>query len=236
MAGHRVTTMASADAHVQARVDGYLGELAHLLRGPRRRRAQILAELCDGLEQAIADQTTGGRISDQAAAAAIARFGAPQAVADAFAGELATAYARHTIGWYLATGPLVGIWWLLLLRPHPWATGLLTVLAAIPVIPLIAIAIATAAGTLATTGRLIRWLPEASPHRALTAAIAIALLALAGDLTVITLYLRSGAPVQQLAILAIGASLILRHLTEMRPVGPLEAAGPADIRTRNVPR
>ena len=42
---------------------------------------------------------------------------AQQAVADAFEGELATAYARRTIALYVITGPLVGIWWLLLLQP-----------------------------------------------------------------------------------------------------------------------
>ena len=47
--------------------------------------------------------------------AAIAQFGSPYAVADAFGGELATGYARRTIAWFIATGPLVGIWWLLLL-------------------------------------------------------------------------------------------------------------------------
>jgi hypothetical protein len=222
MAGHRLTTTGNAPA--QARVDAYLGELAHRLRGPRRRRAQILAELRDGLDHAIADQRTHGRTDDQAVEAAINRFGTPRAVADAFAEELATAYARHTIAWYIATGPLVGIWWLLLLQPHPWRTGLLALLAAIPVLPLITVAIATAAGTFATTGRLIRWLPEATPDRALTATIAIAALTLVGDLTVITLYLRSAAPVQPLAIPAIGASLTriacsvltLRHATLMR--------------------
>jgi len=222
MAGHRLTT--KAGTHAQSRVDAYLGELAHLLRGPRRRRARILAELRDGLDQAIADHTTDERTEDQAVESAIGRFGTPRAVADAFAGELATAYARHTIAWYIATGPLVGVWWLLLLQPHPWRTGLLALLAAIPVLPLITVAIATAAGTLATTGRLIRWLPEASPDRALTATIAVAALALVGDLTVITLYLRSAEPAQPLAILAIGASLIriacsvvtLRHATLMR--------------------
>jgi hypothetical protein len=201
-----------------------LGELAGLLRGPRRRRAQILAELRDGLDQAIADQRTDGRTEDQAVESAIDRFGTPQAVADAFAGELVTVYGRHTIAWYIATGPLVGIWWLLLLQPHPWRAGLVAVLTAIPILPLIAVAIATAAGTFATTGRLIRWLPEASPDRALTATIAIAALALAGDLTVITLYLRSGAAAQPLAIPAIAASLIriacsmviLRHAALMR--------------------
>jgi hypothetical protein len=222
MAGHRLT--AKTGTHAQARVDGYLGELARLMRGPRRRRARILAELRDGLDQAIAEHTTDGRTQDQAVDSAIDHFGTPQAVADAFTGELVTAYGRHTIAWYIATGPLVGIWWLLLLQPHPWRAGLVALLTAIPVLPLIAVAIATAAGTFATTGRLIRWLPEASPYRALTATIAIAALALAGDLTVITFYLRSGAAVRPLAIAAIGASLIriacsvviLRHATLMR--------------------
>ena len=108
--------------------------------------------------------------------AAVAQFGSPQAVADAFAGELATAYARRTIAIYIVTGPLVGIWWLLLLRPDPWRAGLIALLVAIPVLPLITIAIAAAGATLAGTGRLMRWLPEASPRRALAATIAIAAL------------------------------------------------------------
>jgi hypothetical protein len=242
MAGHRLTTTASTDA--QAQVDAYLGELAALLRGPRRRRARILAELRDGLDEAIADRTADGRTEDQAVASAIDNFGTPHAVADAFAGELATAYARHTIAWYIATGPLVGIWWLLLLQPHPWRTGLLALLAAIPVIPLITIAVAIAAGTFATTGRLIRWLPEAIPHRALTTTAAIAALALVGDLTVISLYLGSAGPVRPLAILAIGASLIriaasvvtLHHATLMRYRGTLAAPQPPDTGRRDARR
>jgi hypothetical protein len=222
MGGHRVTPQAGT--HAQGRVDAYLGELARLMPGPRRRRARILAELRDGLDQAIADHTTDGRRQDHAVDSAIDHFGTPQAVADAFAGELVTAYGRHTIAWYIATGPLVGIWWLLLLQPHPWRAGLVALLTAIPVLPLIAVAIVTAAGTFATTGRLIRWLPEASPVRALTATIAVVALALAGDLTVIMLYVQSGAPMRALAIPAIGASLIriacslviLRHATLMR--------------------
>jgi hypothetical protein len=241
VAGHRLTGHATTPA--RARVDAYLGELAHLLRGPRRRRARILAELRDGLDQAIADQVTYGCTEDQAAAAAIDDFGTPQAVAAAFAGELATAYARHTIAWYIATGPLIGVWWLLLLQPHPWRTGLLALLAAIPVIPLIPIAIATAAGTFATTGRLIRWLPEASPHRALTATIAIATLTVIGDVTVISLYLSSTA-VQSLAIPAISASGIriacsvvtLRHAALMRHTIRPRTAEPADTRRHDARR
>jgi hypothetical protein len=236
MAGHRLIPRTGTPA--QARVDAYLGELAGLLRGPRRRRARILAELRDGLDQTIADHTAAGRTQDQAVDSAIDQFGTPQAVADAFGAELVTAYARHTIAWYIATGPLVGIWWLLLLQPHPWRTGLLAVLAAIPILPLIPVAIATAAGTLATTGRLIRWLPEASPHRALTATITIAALALAGDLTVITLYLRSGTQLQAVAIPAVAASLIriacslviVRHATVMRRANTRLGPGPGVAR------
>jgi MFS family permease len=208
----------------QAQLDDYLAELATRLRGPRRRRQLILAELRDGLDEAIADNLTAGLTEDRAVTVTIAGFGSPQAVANAFAGELATAYARRTIAWYILTGPLVGIWWLLLLQPHPWRTGVLALLAAIPVLPLIGVAILTAGGTIATTGRLMHWFPEASPQRALIGTTIVAALALAGDLTVITLYLLSDTPLTPLAIPAIAASLIrivcsliaVRHITEMR--------------------
>ena len=241
MAGDRLTNTASTPA--EARIDAYLGELTHLLRGPRRRRAQILAELRDGLDHTIAERSRHGSTEDEAVNSAISHFGTPQAVADAFGDELATAYARHTIAWYIATGPLIGVWWLLLLQPQPWRTGPLALLVAIPVLPLIAIAIATAAGTFAATGRLIRWLPEASPHRALTATIAIATLTLISDVTVVGLYLSSTA-VRPLAILAISASLTriagslvtLRHATLMRHTIRPRTPEPADARRHHARR
>ncbi|MGR6318816.1 permease prefix domain 1-containing protein [Micromonospora soli] len=201
-----------------ARLDAYLSDLAAGLYGPRRRREEILAELRDGLDHAITDHMTAGLPERDAVTAAIAQFGTPQAVADAFAGELATAYARRTIAWYIGTGPLVGIWWLLLLQPHPWHTSLVALLAAIPAIPLIIIAIATAAGAFATTGRLMRWLPEASPLHALAATTTIAALALAGDVIVIATYARSDLPAHSLALFAIAASLtrIAASLVTMR--------------------
>jgi hypothetical protein len=234
MAGHHLSGRPAAEAAPEA----YLTNLAGRLRGPRRRRQRILDELRDGLDHAIADHTTAGLADDRAVRAAIFQFGTPQAVADAFAGELSTAYARRTVAWYVATGPLVGVWWLLLLQPHPWRTGVIALLAAIPAIPLITIAVATAAGTLATTGRLIRWLPEAGPGRALTATVTIAALALAGDVTVIAIYATSGLPVRSLAFLAIVASLTrivcglitIRHTAAMRhtitaPLGSSAADG-----------
>jgi hypothetical protein len=231
VAGHRMTGNTGTQPDVT--LAAYLCDLTSRLRGPRRRRETILAELRDGLEHATEDLMAAGLPPERAAAAAIARFGTPHSVAAAFDGELATAYARRTIACLIATGPLVGIWWLLLLRPSPWRTGLLALVAAIPVIPLIVIAIATAGATLATTGRLMRWLPETGPYRALAATFAVAALCVIGDLTMITIYVWSGMPARTLAVIAVAASLTriagsvvaMRHAGRMRkPAG--NASGP----------
>jgi hypothetical protein len=222
MADHRVTT--NTGTLPDPALAAYLSDLTGRLRGPHRRREAILTELRDGLEHAAEDHIAAGLPPERAATAAIAQFGTPQTVANAFSGELATAYARRTIACFIATGPLVGIWWLLLLHPSPWRTGLIALVAAIPVIPLIVIAITTAGATLATTGRLMRWLPETGPPRALTATTAIAALCMIGDLTMITTYLLSGMPGRTLTAIAIAASLTriagsitaIRHATQMR--------------------
>jgi uncharacterized membrane protein len=219
MAGYRLTPPLA-----DSPVDAYLAELASLLRGPRRRRSQILTELRDGLDHAVDDLVADGLPRAEAEKDAVAQFGTPQRVAKAFTGELATAYARRTIATYIVTGPLVGIWWLLLLQPRPWRTGLIALLIAIPVLPLVVVAVATATTTLATTGRLIRWLPETSPRRALAAATAIAGLVLAADTAVIVIYARSNIPWQPLAAIAVAASLTriafsiitVRHAAAMR--------------------
>jgi hypothetical protein len=208
------------DDHIAA----YLAELAPRLPGPRRRREDILAELRDGLDQAADDHITAGLPPEQAAIAAITQFGTPRVVAQSFAGELAIAYARRTIAWYLASGPLVGIWWLLLLHPSPWRTGLIALIGAIPVIPLIAIAATTGGATLASTGRLMCWLPETRPDRALAAVGVLATAALIGDLTMITTFAVAGVQIQPLSAAAILASLArttcslttLRHATLIR--------------------
>ncbi|HEU0212549.1 MAG TPA: permease prefix domain 1-containing protein [Jiangellaceae bacterium] len=205
MASHRLIDNTGTDADAQ--LDAYLADLARRLCGPRRHRAAILAEIRDGLHHASEDHIAAGLAPTQAGAAAIRQFGDPQAVADAFAGELATGYARRTVAWYIATGPLVGVWWLLLLQPHPWNNGLVALLAAIPVLPVVALVIATAAGTFATTGRLMRWLPEASPHRALAATAAISTLCVISDATMITIFAVSAVPVRPLAVLAIAGSI-----------------------------
>jgi hypothetical protein len=92
------------------------------------------------------------------------------------------------------------------------------ILAAVPVIPLIIVAIATAGGILATTGRLIRWLPETGPRRALAATLAIAMLSMIIDVTMITLIMVSGAPSRPLLIITFAASLtrIVCSITTVR--------------------
>jgi hypothetical protein len=54
----------------------------------------------------------------------------------------------------------------------------------------------------------MRWLPEAGPRRALTATLAVALLAVIGDLAIIGIYLHSGIPFGLLAAVAVVGSLI----------------------------
>ena len=166
-------------------VERYLAELATRLLGPRTARTRVLTEIRDGLTDAINAHVADGMTPDAAAATAIGEFGDPATVARSFDAEMATAFARRTIAIFILTGPLVGIWWLLLFHAAPWRTGVLATLIAIPALPLIALAIAAAAGTFATTGRLMRWLPETSATRALTATATIATLCLAGDLTVL---------------------------------------------------
>ncbi|WP_127508066.1 permease prefix domain 1-containing protein [Actinoplanes solisilvae] len=197
----------STGSGAETPIQVYLDEVAARLYGPRRARTRILAELRDGLEQAVADRTDRGEPAGRAATAATAEFGAPDVVTAAFAGELATAYARQTLITYVATGPLVGICWLLLLHPDPWRTGLAASITAIPVLPLIAAGLATSAGALATTGRLMRWLPETSPGRALAATATVAGLTMAGDLIIIGVAGHSGFLTRPLAVIAVTAGL-----------------------------
>lgn len=196
------------DLAASAQLTRYLDTIAVALHGPRRHRARILAELRDGLDQSVAAGIERGLAEEQAVAAASGDFGRPDAVAAGFAGELAIVTARRTLCWYLVTGPLVGVWWLMLLQPYPWRAGLVALIAAIPALPLIVVAIATATGTVATTGRLMRWLPEATARQTMAGSVMVASLALIGDLLMVGLYVRSGLPARPLGVIAVAATAI----------------------------
>jgi hypothetical protein len=193
---------------VKPEARAYLDAVAAALAGPRRRRERILSELGDGLDQAAADHAAAGRPPDEAVLTAIRDFGTPDTVAAAFAGELATATARRVLGWFVVTGPLVGLWWLLALHVRPWRAGVVDLIAAIPVLPLVAAVLATAAATFATTGRLMRWLPEASPSGALTATMSVGVLTVCCDVAIVAGYLGSGRQPRSLAVVAVAASVI----------------------------
>jgi hypothetical protein len=186
----------------------YLDQVAAGLAGPRRHRVRILAELADGLDQAVADHVAAGASPERAVTAAIAAFGSPREVVAGFAGELATRYARQTTWWLAGTGPLIGVWWLLLRHPGGLPAGPGALSAVVPALPLVAVGLAIAAGVVTTTGRLTRWLPETGPGRALAAVRAVAALAATVDLTMIAVLAQSGAPARPLAAAAVTASLV----------------------------
>jgi hypothetical protein len=190
-------------------IEDYLAALAIRLIGPRSARTAVLDELRDGLHEAAAAHAAIGLSPQAAADATIAEFGRPEDVSAAFAEELGTRQARRTVSSLLLTGPLVGVWWLLLLAPKPWRSTPVEVWTAIPVLPLVALGTVTGLAVLATTGGLTRWLPAASPPRALAGAQAVALTCLAGDLAVLTMLAASPQPVRAaLATTAACASVI----------------------------
>lgn len=178
---------AEAESGTQA-VEHYLRVLGEQLHGPARARAAAIEEIRSGLDDAItARRTCHGTSAAVAAEAAITQLGAPQVVAAAFAGELAVRQTRKVLWVLLLTGPLVGIWWLLLLATQSGAIQPAIVLTAIPALPVVAAVIVIAAIVLATTGSLIRWLPESSPRQAALTAGLIGLGTLAVDTTMLVL-------------------------------------------------
>lgn len=193
----------------------------------------MLDELRDGLTEAAARHTDSGSPPRVAAEAAVGEFGTVDQVAAAFAGELVTQQARHVVTALVVTGPLVGVWWVLLLAP--------TSPAGIPVLPLVGAAVLMGLLVLATTGGLTRWLPPAAPRRALTGAAAVVVGCMAGDIGMLTaLAIGFDTKLSALAIAAVLASLIrlgcsvhlLRACVSARqalsrdePVSPRRSAG-----------
>lgn len=161
-------------------VEGYLAELDARLPGPARSHTGIVAELRSGLLDAADAHRSAGLPPAQADLAAIREFGDPAQVADGFRAEIAAGQARRVAVTLLVTGPLVGLLWIATaMASHPgihlalpWQrTGLAAGLGV--GICLIAVAAGitglAAALSIATTGRLTRWLP-AGPRSAPAAA------------------------------------------------------------------
>jgi hypothetical protein len=185
--------MPGRDLNSAATMDAYLAEVAARLPGPRRFRARVLDELRDGLcEAAVAHRAASG---DAAIRAAIADFGPPARLAAAFIEDAATAQARYTVIGYAVTGPLVGVWWLLTLAPPThWNPDLdvAALVAALPALPLIAVAGLAIGLTLAATGWMSRRFP-ASTRRAIELSMVTGIACALADLTMLGT-LAAGSP------------------------------------------
>lgn len=189
-------------------VEDYLAAVATSLVGPRAVRAAILDELRDGLHAAIATRIGRGEHPAAATAAALNEFGAPEATARGFAGELASSQARRTVVAYLGSGPLIGLLWLLTVAPPGWwRRGPATLWAAIPPAPAIGLALVLGVLVLAATGTASRWLPI-PPEPIVPAALVVVALAILGDLLMLALVARPDVAASTTGVLAILASAI----------------------------
>jgi hypothetical protein len=178
-------------------IDSYLREVAASLPGPPRARSDILAELHAGLLDAIDTHCSAGLTADAASKAAVAEFGDPRQVADAFRPHLAMTQARRVALALVVTGPPIGLLWIaaalashITIRhgpPWQWPGAPPLSPAFFPVIgAALMITVWSALTTVAATGRLTRWLP-ASPRLAAATAATAGLGAAAADLTMFAL-------------------------------------------------
>jgi hypothetical protein len=169
-------------------LDGYLGELAAGLTGPRPARTAIVAEVADGLAEATAAHQRQGLAPAAAAGAAVAEFGSAQLLAAGFGSELAAQTGRRVGLGLLATGPLVGLAWVGMVLGNAAAFGRQPPagLVLVPVLfaAVLAVAVPAAVVSVLATGRLSRWLPM-RPRVAPTAAGLAAALCVAGDLALL---------------------------------------------------
>lgn len=94
-------------------INAYLEEIATRLPVSRRARTEAIAELRSGLLDAADARRAAGLSATEATHAAIAEFGNPGDIAAELGGELAVTQARRLTLTLLASGPLIGLFWLL---------------------------------------------------------------------------------------------------------------------------
>ena len=211
MAGYGLTgDTAELDADAVDVIDRYLADVARALPGSAPMDAAVLAELRADLIEAAVGLTSQQPGPVAAAHAAIAEFGSIDTIAGAFRPELTTRRARRLGVILLASGPLVGGCWLAAALGSGSGAGSAWRWLPVMVAPLLIVGSPATAFTVATTGRLTRWLPTSSTLCGAVAAIAGAAAA-AGDLLLllgcaVLLALAVPAP-SPLVVLAAAASL-----------------------------
>jgi hypothetical protein len=189
MAGSKVSDSANRDA-----VADYLAAVTAQLTGPPAARVAVTDELRDGLLEALETRQGRGCSPQEATAAAIAEFGDPRMVAEAFGPELAAVQARRVAFGLLATGPLVGLAWIAAVAINalpPWGHQLTGPWLALPLVGLALAVAGPALGlTVAVTGRIGRRLGGGFGHRSAlppTAAAVAGLAAVLADLTLLAI-------------------------------------------------
>lgn len=151
----------------------YLSELDIALAvvpGTAKVRATIVAEIGDGLADAVTDHLDRGCPPAQAEQRVINEFGSPALVAGEFVPVLATAQVRRSALVLLRTGPLVGAWWLATALLGPPIAAPVTVTTAIIVAAALVITVPCVVFAVTVTGRgTRRW--TMPPRRAAAAAL-----------------------------------------------------------------
>lgn len=104
-------------------VEEYLRTVQDGISGPGRTRADVVAELRDGLFEATSAHLATGLRPEQAASDAVGEFGDPAVVCHAFRSEISAGHARRVSFRLLLSGPFVGLLWLAGLLPHALSPG-----------------------------------------------------------------------------------------------------------------
>jgi hypothetical protein len=99
-------------------VSAHVAELDHALRGPAAVKRSMIAEVRDGLADAVADHRDRGLDPERAAAAAVREFGSVREVAPLLQEELTARQGRRTAFLLLLSFPAMLLAWDLL-----WKTG-----------------------------------------------------------------------------------------------------------------
>ncbi|GAA1978196.1 hypothetical protein [Amycolatopsis minnesotensis] len=150
----------TALVHETDPVEGYLAALAAAVHGPAKARTRMLAEIRDGLEDAVSAQ--GSIPRHHAAARALRGFGTVEEVAASCQLELTIAQTRHTSRALALTVPFLLACWYLIRTAGPSGDGQVPRVAQLVAAHLTGaatIAAVLAAAALAATGTLARWLP-----------------------------------------------------------------------------
>lgn len=200
-------------------IDSLVSAIGARLPGPARPREDILAELSDGLLEAVEANERNGLGHSEATQLALRQFGDAPSLAASFWPEMAAARARRMVLALFATGPIVAALWASAARSRGPGSesglfdgGQAHLAAAL----LVAAAIGCGIWTIVATDRALRW-PHIAPQMLLLGAAATGGIAVIADVAVLSMLALPLAsfpgPIHQLtlgaAVVATGTRLVL---------------------------